>query len=137
MHFFPKFINIFCSFRRPLLANETFQTRRWVFSRNVRDKWFWTFFTAKLEKFFWIFQFFLQDFFIKKARKLEVAEWNPIMKNIPVDYSLSVRIPFLSRSLFIVFSFYLSLSLSLSLPLFWCRTLAAVMWRNVIISDPH
>ena len=31
---------------------------------------------------------FLYDFFINKARKLEVAESNPIMENIPVFFSV-------------------------------------------------
>ena len=59
------------------------------------------FFTVKSGSFslkFCIFRFFLYDLFTKKARKLEVAESNPILDNIPSSLSVS-----------------LSLSLSLSL----------------------
>ena len=41
--------------------------------------------------YFSLFQFFcLNDLFTNKARKLEVAESNPIMDNIPSSLSLSV-----------------------------------------------
>ena len=67
---------------------------------------------------------FLYDLLINKARKLEVAESNPIMENIPVSFSLSVRAPFLpflvpvlslSRSISLFF-----LSLSPFMPHFSC-----------------
>ena len=61
---------------------------------------------GKLVFNFAICSFFLYDLFTNNARKLKVAESNPIMENIPISLSLSVscQLGFLSVSC----SFYLS-----------------------------
>ena len=68
--------------------------------------------SSKLSFNFVFFNFFLYDFFISKAGKLEVAVSNPIMEDIGMSPSSSFgwgSFPSLSRS---------SLSLSLSFSLF-------------------
>ena len=47
---------------------------------------------CEVENLFFIFAFFsfLYDLFTNRARKVEVAESNTIMENIPVSFSLSV-----------------------------------------------
>ena len=74
-------------------------------------------FYCEVENFFYfcLFQFFLYDLFTNKAKKLEVAESNPIMKIIPISPSLSVRVPFV---LVHVLSLSLSHSIALSLSLY-------------------
>ena len=80
------------------------------------------FFTAKLETVVFNFAFF--SFFYasltNKARKLEVAESNPLMEKFPISLSLCrlfflsyFLLTFLSLSLSLSLSLYLSLSLSL------------------------
>ena len=64
-------------------------------------------FYCEVENFFnSAFLSFLYDLFTNKDRKLEVAESNPIMENIPISFSLC-RFEFPSFSF--LFTFYLSL----------------------------
>ena len=85
------------------------------------------FFYCEVEYIFFGFclRFFSSDFFINKARKLEVAESNPIMENIPVSSSLSVSVPFLSRSLFISFALSLSLFVDAAFQLLLCGVMSS------------
>ena len=91
-------------------------SRRWVTCQNLREKNGSNFFNAMLKTFISNFAFSVfYDLFTKKVRKLEVAESSPIMGNIPVSFSVSVRVPFL---LFLVRVLSLTIYLSLSLFLF-------------------
>ena len=125
---FIKFLEISLSFSKSMLAywpTKPFKPWRWVTWQNFRDKNSFTFCCELVN-----FAFFnLFDLFTSKAKKLEVAESNPIMENIPLSFSLSPRVSFL----FLVRVLCLSLSLSLCL----CRASAALMWRNMIIFDSH
>ena len=99
-----KFLNIFVLFlltiinsQRNFLGLEEGLHDRTPERKNVLNICF----TSKSAKFsFCTFQFFLNDLFTNKARKLEVAKSNLIIENI--SSSLSVGIcPSLSRSLFL------------------------------------
>ena len=94
----------------------------WDTWENFRDKnGFEHLFKVKYENFlkFSSFSFILYDLIIMKARKLEVAESNLIMENIPGcrSLSLSLLIWFFLLFLFHILSLSYSISLSLSLSL--------------------
>ena len=62
-----------------------------ILRHGLLDRYFET--TNGFETFLliFIFQFFLYDLLTKNARKLELTESNPIMENVPIFLSLSVR----------------------------------------------
>ena len=117
LHFFPKFINI-CLFRWLLLANETFQVSEMGYSTELwSQKMVLNFFYCEVENIFLdfaFFQFFFYMISFNKVRKLEVAEPNPVIENIPVSFSLCrLGFPFFLVHFFISLSHTLYLSPSL------------------------
>ena len=117
-NFVPNFFIIFSfsEFNDHYWPTKLCKSRRWVTWQNFRDKKILLIFLLRSWKRFLKFcllQFY--DLFINKVRKLDVAVTNPIMGDVAVGFSLSVRVPFL---LFVVHVLSLLLSLSLSLSLF-------------------
>ena len=137
-----KFLCIFSfsEFNDEYWPTKLFTSRRWVIWQNLRDKKLvLSFFCCEIETSFkfCLSVFFLYDLFTNNGRNLEIAESNPIMKNI--CSSLSVPSFFFSFTFYfsVTLSLSVSLCLSLSLSLCLCRTSAAVMWCNIIIYYPH
>ena len=105
------------------------------------------FFTAKLKTFvFLAFLIFLYDLFTNKARKLEVAEWNPIMEKIPISLVLSVGWDFfpsfsgarfisLSLSLYIYIYIFIYISVSLFVDTSHQLLLCGVMSFLILINN--
>ena len=95
---------------------------------------------GKFGNFFFDFSTFSFLYYLNtnKARKLKlrrrISSWKSFLT---LSLSLLIGISFLLFLVHVLISRALSLSLflslSLSLTLYWCRTSAAVMWRDVII----
>ena len=99
----------FSEFKDHYWATKLFKSG--LLDRNFETKMVLNFFIAKLTTFFFnfaFFSFFLFDLFTNKARKLEFAEANPSMVNIPICQFWFFLL-FLGHILSLCFSLSLSL----------------------------
>ena len=117
----------FSEFNEHYWPTKFFKSRRWVSLQNFREKNGFEFFYCEAQNIFLPFSVFC-DLFTNNARKLEAAESNFIMENVPISLFLSVRV---SSLLFLVhvfsFSHTISLFVDAAPQLLLCRVMSSYL----------